>query len=77
MKIWGSQEIKAITKRYENGETAGMIAATMPGVTRNRIIGLIWRNGVKHVKPYPNGTTSPIYRRNLAAKWLAAAGRGP
>jgi len=65
MKVWGHRETAAITKRYENGETAGMIAETLPGVTRNQIIGLMWRNGVKHVKPYPTGGASPLNRRRI------------
>ena len=60
MRVWGAKETAAIIRRYQDGETAGMIAATLPGVTRNQIIGLMWRNGVKHVKPYPTGGASPL-----------------
>lgn len=68
MKHWELRETDAITRRYQNGETAGMIAATMPGITRNQIIGLMWRNGVKHRGPYPQGARSPMYSRTQRLK---------
>ena len=44
---WTSELRASVIKRWEEGETAGDIAKTVPGSTRSGILGIIHRAGKK------------------------------
>jgi hypothetical protein len=42
-----TEHLAEIIQRWRNGESAGLIADGIPGLTRNQVIGLVWRREIK------------------------------
>ncbi len=67
MKYWTDERVKTLTKMWHEGASAGKIADTLGGTTRNAVIGKVFRLGYSNRKVTKPATAKSAKPRSATA----------